>query len=639
MLSMLRGAMGGWIAKIFLALLVLSFAVWGISGSMFQGVGNSVITVGQTNVGLLEYRLAYDRQLNLLSRQFGTRLTREQAQALGLDQTVLSQMVSGAVMDETARRMGLGMSDDRLAGIIGRDEAFQDASGQFSRSQLRAVLNSIGMPEDQYVETRRDVAVRQQIISATAEATEMPDAFADFLATYQGEKRRFDYTVVTPADIEAIADPLVTEDGKATLESFYEENKADYVAPEYRRLYIVKLEASDIADPAVIDPTTVREDYEARKDQFSEPERRTVQQLVFPDSDSAEAAASKLAGDMSFDALVEEEGKTLEDVSLGTLTKTQIPDPAVADVAFSLDEGATSDPVKGLFGTVILRVTHVQEGSTKPLTEVEGEIRQALALEAAANEIYDTHDRLEDERAAGLSLSEAASAVGLTPRAIDAIDRQARDAEGNVINDIPQSRDLLTEAFETDPGVETDPLQIGTEGFVWFEVEEVTPERQKGFDEVIEQVRNDWLAEQTSEAVSSLAQTIRERIAGEESFNTVLADLFPPKEEEELQRIAQQSVALTRDATTNELPSAAVEAGFSEPLDAVFVADGVEDQSRIVMKVANISDEKAEDLPPDAIQNLNASLSDDLITQMIAQMRNDLKVEINQDAIRAALAR
>ena len=64
MLSALRNAAGTWVAKLLLLLLVVSFAVWGISGSLVTGFGgNSVVTVGGTTVSPIEYRLAYDRQL------------------------------------------------------------------------------------------------------------------------------------------------------------------------------------------------------------------------------------------------------------------------------------------------------------------------------------------------------------------------------------------------------------------------------------------------------------------------------------------------------------------------------------------------------------------------------------------------
>jgi peptidyl-prolyl cis-trans isomerase D len=99
MLSALRNAAGTWVAKLLLVLLVVSFAVWGISGSVVNGFGNSVVEAGDTTVSPTEYRLAYDRQIAVMSQQFGTRLTREQAKALGIEDQVLAQLVAGAVLD------------------------------------------------------------------------------------------------------------------------------------------------------------------------------------------------------------------------------------------------------------------------------------------------------------------------------------------------------------------------------------------------------------------------------------------------------------------------------------------------------------------------------------------------------------
>ena len=169
MLDSLRQAATTWVAKLLLALLVLSFAVWGISGTIFGGPGNNVLTAGETAVSITDYRLAYDRQLNVMSRQFGTRLTREQAVALGIDQQVLSQLVAGAVLDEQASEMRLGLSEDRLAQLTAEDPAFHGPDGRFDRQQFEYVLRQVGMRPEDYLRNREQVAVRQQIVDAVAE--------------------------------------------------------------------------------------------------------------------------------------------------------------------------------------------------------------------------------------------------------------------------------------------------------------------------------------------------------------------------------------------------------------------------------------------------------------------------------------
>ena len=59
MLDTLRNAAGTWVAKILLLLLVMSFAVWGISGSIMGGTaGASVVTAGETTVSLYKIHTA-----------------------------------------------------------------------------------------------------------------------------------------------------------------------------------------------------------------------------------------------------------------------------------------------------------------------------------------------------------------------------------------------------------------------------------------------------------------------------------------------------------------------------------------------------------------------------------------------------
>lgn len=633
MLSMLRDATGGLIAKILLGLLVASFAVWGVSGSILRGAGNSVITVGDTNVDVVEYRLAYDRQLNQIQRQLGTRLTREQAESFGLSGNVLTQLVSGALLDESAKNMGLNISQKNLIGLIGNDKTFHDATGNFSKAQLQRVLRYVGMPEDQYVSTRKAVAVRDQIIQGTSSQATLPDAYWDILSSYQAEERKFNFTSVSDADLQNVPEP--DED---QIKAYYEANLPKYLAPEYRKLNIVKLEAADIANEDSVSDEDIKQEYDARIASFTTPEERTIEQLVFTDPQKAEAAAAELKAGTSFETVVEKAGKTLADISLGKLKKSDIPDNKVADAAFALNINAPSDIIDGLFGKVILRVTAIQPEAVKQLEEVRGDIRKSLALTKATEDIFDTHDKLEDERAAGETLTKAAELVGLKARVIEAIDRNAKDKQGNIINDIPQSNDLLAEAFQTDEGVETDPISIGTEGFVWFEVTGITPERQKTLGEVNDQVKADWIAAEKAKMLSTLADTLRNRVAKGEAFNAVIADLIPTGEGLPT-KIMQVSQPLKRNGSSINLPANAVNIGFGVSKGEVVIAPGKDENSKIVLEVSDIIKGEKTPITDTDKDSLNASLAEDIVNQMIAKIKENQTVEINQQAINTAFSR
>src|SRR5690606_16998850 len=140
MLDSMRDAARSWVAKLLLGVLVLSFAVWGISDA-FQGDlnGSAALQAGDSKVSATDYRFAYEQQLIRLSRQSGQQLTRDQAKALGIENQVIAQLVAGVVLDEQARKMQLGLSKDGIARLTAEDPSFHDASGNFNRSEERRV--------------------------------------------------------------------------------------------------------------------------------------------------------------------------------------------------------------------------------------------------------------------------------------------------------------------------------------------------------------------------------------------------------------------------------------------------------------------------------------------------------------------
>ena len=73
-----------------------------------------------------------------------------------------------------------------------------------------------------------------------------------------------------------------------------------------------------------------------------------------------------------------------QDLELGTFAKTEMLDPAVAEAAFALEQGAVSGPVAGRFGPVLVRVTEIQPEAVRPFEEVAAEIRSEIARRAGA---------------------------------------------------------------------------------------------------------------------------------------------------------------------------------------------------------------------------------------------------------------
>jgi len=627
MLDALRNSAKSWVVKVLLGLLVLSFGVWGVSGTIFQGVGSTVVSVGETRVTPIEYRLAYDRQIAIVSRQFGTRLTTEQARALGLENQVLGQVVSNAALDEQSRRMNLGLSKDRLATIIADDPAFRGINGRFDRATFANLLRNVGMTEEDFIVSQESAAIRSQIVEAMSDGYEAPATVMKALYQFENEERTFDYVVLNRDIVGEIADPSETD-----LQSYFETNKATYRAPEYRKIAYVPLKAEDISDPAAIADAAVRSDYESRVDRYTTPEQRTIEQLNFPDTDAAIAALGKLAGGATFEEIAAEEGKSPSDIRLGTFEKSTVPDPALADAAFAIEEqGGISDVVDGSFGPVILRVSEIMPETVRSFDEVKEEIRSELAIVEAEAILLDVHDAYEDARAGGDTLQEAARKQKMTPVVIDAVDRAARTPDGEILRDLPESQTLLAQAFDTEVGVESAPINIGSEGFLWFEVLDIIPSRDQTLDEVRARVVEDWKNEQTARALGARGTELKDRIDKGEELTAVAA---------ELGLVTDTKYNIKRSYEDAVLGASAIEAAFAGPQGHVALALAEGGTSQILMKINQVS---TPDAPTSGTQldNLSAAVSrrmgDDLLGQMVALMQSEFGVSYNATAAELAL--
>ncbi|AZO23776.1 peptidylprolyl isomerase [Mesorhizobium sp. M1E.F.Ca.ET.045.02.1.1] len=630
MLGLLRSAAGTWVAKALLSLLVVSFAVWGISGRLSGSLAghHSVITAGGTTVSINEYRLAYDRQINLLSQQYGQRITHEQAKLLGIDNQVLAQLVSGAVLDEQARKLGLGFSKDSLAELTHQEPAFRGPSGQFDLRVFEARLRDLGMRPEDYLRNRSQVAKRQQIVEAVSDGLKAPQTFLKAVALYRGEDRTIDYLVLPKTLVQPIDAP-----SDSALKTYFETNKKNYAAPEYRKFSYIRLEPQDIMDPTAVTDSQVADDYNKNKARYTTPEMRTIEQLVFKTPDAAKAAYDSLKAGATFDKIVTAEGKTQADTLLGTLAKDKIADKAVADAAFSLNANEVSPVVQGTFGPVLLRVTEIKPQVVKPLSEASDQIRKDLALGEASRILLDVHDSYEDTRASGASLAQAADKLKLKIVTIDAIDRTGQRPDGTIVNDLPQSADLIKAVFEAEPNTENEGLTTADNGFVFYEVQSITPARDRTLDEVRQKVAADWTGAETDKRLDAKAQDLEKRLKAGTTLDVIAGELKLEK---------QTKRGLKREADDADFGKEGAAAMFGVGEGGTGLIPSPTGDGQILFKVAEVFEPAGADgssVPDDAQKSFSAGMSDDLLDQLVAQLQSQYDVRIDPAAVSQAQTR
>src|SRR5262249_23724878 len=228
-----------------------------------------------------------------------------------------------------------------------------------------------------------------------------------------------------------------------TLAAYFEERKVQFRAPEYRKLSFVMITPEEIGKWSAVSDEEAKKIYDQRKDALGTPEKRQIEQIVFPNMEEAAAARNRINDSFSFESLAKERGLNPSDYDLGLIAKSAIIDPAIANAAFTLPSGEISQPVQGQFGVALVKVGKIEPGSVPSYESVEATIRKETGAENARTKVPELQNKMEDERRGGASLTEAAQRLGLTAVTIDAVDRSGRMPNGQLVANIPRGLDVV----------------------------------------------------------------------------------------------------------------------------------------------------------------------------------------------------
>ena len=330
--------------KLLVAILVLSFAIWGVGDHLsFTGDGNTstVATIGDAEIGRQDFLNEVQRQVSRLRRALGANVTEEQIHAMGVPRRVLEGMIQQKVFLEGARKMGLIISEDTLAREVRQDERFLDAGGQFNRSQFNRVLYDNGYEEGGFLNVLQADLLQAQLLSGIVNGRTAPKSLATALHGYRMERRIADLVSLPNRNLTDVPHPTDSE-----IERYHKDNAPRFTAPEYREFSLVRLQTKDVMDEVEISEEKIRRAYLQRLNEFTEPELRTIRHILLPSKEQARKAKKALVSGTDFGKVAADYAKMApETTHLGEFSQDQMPVPALDDAAFDLSSGGVSEPI------------------------------------------------------------------------------------------------------------------------------------------------------------------------------------------------------------------------------------------------------------------------------------------------------
>jgi len=621
MLEAIRKRSAGIVVKGLLALLIMSFAMWGIA-DVFNpsGTDQTLASVGEIEIQPEQVRREYQREIERLSKAFGTRLDAEQARMFGIAQAVVQRLVERSLYDLAARDLGVLANDDLVRRDIRDFSAFKNAKGEFERARFQQLLQNNRLSEASYVELTRNDIARSQYLSMVNSDALTPKPLARSLYAFRNEKRIAETVTFKYASVTKVPEPEET-----ALVKFHTDNAKDYTAPQYRNLTFISLTAEEIAKEIAVSDDTIAKAYDERIGDFTEPEKRDLQQIRFKDEASARAGYERLkTGDDFIKVAKELADMDPQGTELGSMKKSELL-PGLAEAAFSLVADGYTEPLKSVLGWHILRLKSVQVAHSKTLEEVAPYLKKNIAAEQAIDSLYNLANSLEDQLGGGASLEEAAKALNLPLKSQIDVDQNGLSAAGTKIAGLPAGN-FLEVAFSTANGQESALNEVGNEGYFIVRVDSVTDSVLRPLDSVRADIIAAWKTGQRRALAQKSAEQLIAKIKAGGDLAKLAVDMgLTVSLSKPIARSGGQ--ALPRDLVTGlfstqpgQTAAAAGPLGYVVArLKEVLPADPLVD----TQKVKALSAE------------LNTSIRGDLMSQLANGLRQKFPVSINTEAVNA----
>ncbi|MBE1299117.1 MAG: peptidylprolyl isomerase [Alteromonadaceae bacterium] len=530
MLEKIReGATGFW-AKVILGVVALSFVFAGVGSYITSSNDVPAALVNGDTISTVTFERAYQAERNRMESQLGdafAQLANNPQYLQGFRQDVLTRLVNDKLIDQKAKNLGLRVSDEQLRKTLLEMPEFQ-VGGQFNNDRFQALIRQAGFSPAEFRDYLRTELTRQQLSRAVALSEFALPSEAESILKLQKQTRDARYVTINK-DL-FVAD---TEVSQEELQSYYNENIADFDTEETVSVEFIELKANDLVAEAVVAEDEILTYYEENSASYiSEAQVRTSHILVELGEDEAAAETrandllaqikngadfAELANSSSDDTFSGEQGGDLDWFGKDVM------DPAFEEAAFALANiGDVSDVVRSEFGFHIIKLTDVKPEQVEPLENVREDITTFLKEEKATERYIE----LQQEMASLAfeipeNLDEIAVVLNSEIQTTESVSRNS--ATGTLAN-----QEVLAALFSPElieDGVNSDVIDIADDHSVVVRVASHQPQRTQSLEEVTAVIREALVAEKAQEQAKAWAETLAGTVVeNEEQASALLTE-------------------------------------------------------------------------------------------------------------------
>jgi|GEM_PF-3108033 len=253
----------GWIAGIFVVVISVIFALFGISYYLHAGNPGDVV-LAKVNGEKLTAQMLQTQYTNA-TRQNPSLATASSEKRTAFKKNLVKGWVKQQAVITSLKQANMLVSPDVIRNIVLATPGFQ-INGHFSTAAFNNMLQYQGLTEDKFYQLYSNQMIGTQFTQAMMQSAFVLPKLVQRYFTVLTQQRTYRYALIQASDFAN-----QVQVSTAVLKAFYQKHIAEYKAPETVSVNYIKVAPSNLMAQVHVDPASAKAYYQAHKKTFTMP--------------------------------------------------------------------------------------------------------------------------------------------------------------------------------------------------------------------------------------------------------------------------------------------------------------------------------------------------------------------------------
>ena len=374
MLDIVRSLVSSIFGKILLAIMVLSFALWGVGDILTSGNSKLAAKVGNEKITLDEFYFKFQESVSIYNNENQKNLNLKEATDLQLHNILINDLVFEKMITNYAKDNNFYISNNSLKLVITDLPQFKNKEENFSEIKYRNYILNNFQNEEAFLKNIEGAILQGLIFESLNTSNFMNDKIVDLLFRYEGEKRSINYITLNPESISI-------DKNLQQLEQFYENNSLNYLVDEKIFIDYINIDLNTYKNFQSISDNSIFDYYNNNIDSYTKDEIRKIVFVRFKDKNESISFFNEWQSNIDIEEYANQSNVKFNELQI---SPGQNFNDEINNVIFNLEVNEISQPIEfDEIGYYIFKVIEIEEEAITPIKDVYEEIKDILATEEA----------------------------------------------------------------------------------------------------------------------------------------------------------------------------------------------------------------------------------------------------------------